>query len=63
MELLDRGIAGGWGEARTVATLVGRTQKAAKRAKMNTLSEKHLILYDQQIFKILSQFKRNSINY
>jgi len=62
MELLDRGIAGGWGEARTVATLVGRTQRAAKRAKMNTLNEKNLILCDQQIIKLLSQLKGNSIN-
>ena len=40
MELLDRGIAGRWGEARTLATLDGRTQRAAKWAKMNTLNLK-----------------------
>jgi hypothetical protein len=51
------------GEARTVAALDGRTQRAAKPAKINTLNEKNLILCDQQIFKLLSQLKGNSINY
>jgi hypothetical protein len=50
------------GEARIVATLVGRTQRAAKRAKMNTLNEKTNFC-DKQIFKLLSQLKENSINY
>jgi len=63
MELLDIDIAGGWGEAKTVATLVGGTQRAAKRAKMYTLNEKNLILCDQQSFKLWSQLKGNSVNY
>ena len=46
-----------------MATVVGRTQRAAKWAKMDTLNLKKLILCDQQIFKLLSQLKGNSINY
>jgi hypothetical protein len=46
-----------------MTTLVGRTQKAAEEAKMNTVNEKKLVLCDQQIFKLLIQLKGNSGNY